>query len=436
MKYFKLESDFGEEFEIRLKNLKDEIINLYNLKQKRAEENQSNIIKLHSSTLNPESTYACLEALLKDKVTMGKIVEEYENAYSSYLKMPYYVLSNNSGSSSNLLAIATLIEKKILRKGDKVVVPSLAWSTTVFPLIQYGLIPIFCDANELDYNIDADRLNQICEKESPKAIMLIHTYGCPADMDAILDISRQYDLTLIEDVCESMGAEWNGQKAGTFGRVSTFSSYFSHHICTLEGGLTCFSDHEDYQVAGSIRSHGWTRHFPKDSEVFKQNSDIDPTFLFAHCGYNLRLSEPQAAMGIEELKRLDSYIHSRQIAAEEYIRYFSQNANLFSIIKPRKGAKSSWFGFPVILKGKLKGQRSNLRDYLQENQIETRPFLAGDFTKQPVMRKHPNISKYPLPISREISREGFALPCHQSITIENVDRVIKYIKRFIDIRLN
>jgi len=432
MNYLSHQSEFGEKFDSLLKDLELSIKQIYNVRNQYKSSNENNAIRLHSSTIDYKSTFSCLDALLKNKITMGQIVKSYEEIYAKYIGESYNVLSCNSGSSANLLAISTLVQSKKLKKGDKVIVPALSWSTTIFPLVQYGLIPIFCDCNDLDFNISIDNLRRLVEIHTPKALMLIHTYGCPADMDKICKICSNNNIFLIEDTCESMGAEWDSRKVGTFGEVSTFSSYYSHHICTLEGGLTCFKEKSDMQIAESVRSHGWLRHLEKNDEIFRDYSQLDPSFLFNYIGYNLRLSEPQAAIGIEQLKQLDSFIENRSKSAMLYTKFFNNFQDLFKVIKPKEKAKSSWFGFPMVLTGNLKGKRNDLRKRLLENDIESRPFLAGDFTIQPVVNKFEHLKDIDLNISKSISEDGLAIPCHQDIKEIDVEKICSVIKDFLN----
>ncbi len=329
MNYLDQQSEFGDKFESSLKNLEKSIKDIYKIRNKYEASIEESSIRLHSSTLDYKSTYACLNAILKNKITMGELVKIYEKDYEEYLKGSYSVLSCNSGSSANLLAISTLIQSKKLEKGDKIIVPALSWSTTIFPLVQYGLVPVFCDCNDLDFNISIKNFRNLIEEHHPKGLMIIHTYGCPADMDSICSICKENNMVLIEDTCESMGAEWDGLKAGTFGEISTFSSYYSHHICTLEGGLTCFKNNSDFKIAESVRSHGWVRHLNKNDEIFKLYPLLDPSFLFNYIGYNLRLSEPQAAIGINQLQLLDSFVEKRSKSASLYTNFFSKYQIIF-----------------------------------------------------------------------------------------------------------
>lgn len=258
-------------------------------------------IRLHSSTLSTDELLAFNKAFLQGSITLGNYNEEYQSLAASIFNTQYCV-SSNSGSSANLLVISALVQTGKLGRGDKVLVPALAWSTSVFPLVQYGLIPIYIDISPIDFNLSIDDLNSAAIEHSPKALLLIHTYGNPADMDNILQICRDHDLILVEDTCESMGATWDDKPVGSFGIAGTFSSYYSHHICTLEGGLTVTNDNELCNYMQSIRSHGWTRGIDFDLSGMPGIESIDPTFLFLNIGYNLRLSDPLASIGIEQLK--------------------------------------------------------------------------------------------------------------------------------------
>ena len=430
MNYLTHQTNFGKEFDQKMEELQKLILNIYKIK-KEVHRSDNEPIRLHSSTLDSSSAFACINAILENRITMGATVKAYENFYSEYLGKTHRVLSCNSGSSANLLAISALFQSGKLKAGDKVIVPALSWSTTIFPLVQNGLVPIFCDCNETDFNISNKNFEHLIKIHNPKALMLIHTYGCPADMDTITDLCCKNNLILIEDTCESMGSEWDNKKAGTFGDVSTFSSYFSHHICTLEGGLTCFKYKHDNEIAESIRSHGWIRHLDKSNKIFQENPNLDPGFIFNYVGYNIRLSEPQAAIGIEQLQRLEDFVKRRKIAAAKYVSFFESYQDIFKYIKPLKKANSSWFGFPLVLSGKLKGKRKELRKLLIENNIESRPFLAGDFTLQPVVKSFEHFKDTNLKVSASIATDGLAIPCHQDIDEENISKITLVIENFI-----
>ena len=188
----------------------------------------------------------------------------------------------------------------------------------------------------------------------------------------------------------------------------------------MEGGFTCFKDESDHQIAESIRSHGWIRHLDEENKIFKENTHLDPGFIFNYVGYNIRLSEPQAAIGLEQLKKLNTFILNRRKSAKKYTSFFNNYQDIFKYIKPLPKAYSSWFGFPLVLNGKLKGKRKKLREVLLKNNIESRPFLAGDFTLQPVVKSFKHGKSKNLEVSSSIASNGLAIPCHQDISEENI----------------
>ena len=394
-------------------------------------------IRLHSSTLEADELLAFNQAFLEGNITEGKYTALYQQAACDRFNSSYSV-SSNSGSSANLIAIAALSELQMLQPGDKVLVPSLAWSTTIFPLIQYGLIPVYIDISETDFNISTSEILKAIKEHEPRALCIIHTYGNPVNLDEIMDLCNKYNLLLIEDTCESMGATWEGRSLGSFGIVGTFSTYYSHHICTLEGGLTITSNSDLYNTMLSIRSHGWTRNINFNVTKVPEFETFDPSFLFINTGYNLRLSDPQASMGIVQLKKLDTYVKSRSRSARLFIKHIEKSAELshhitFPHVHPK--AQSSWFGFPILLKKLSARQVKQLRSYLLERNIETRPFLAGDFSRHPVNNKFPHI-RHNLVSIKMFDEKSFALPCHQSLSSDNIDYICSMIKQFFLSELN
>ena len=263
--------------------------------------------------------------------------------------------------------------------------------------------------------------------------MLIHTYGIPVNMEEIMDLKDKFKLIVIEDTCESMGSEWGGKKTGTWGDVGTFSSYYSHHICTLEGGLTITDDDSLDEKMRSIRSHGWIRNSKNKKVISELYKNLDPNFLFTEIGYNLRLSDPQASIGIQQIEKLDTFIRKRNEAASAYIKNINDSELKNSINYPKFStkAKPSWFGFPIILKNRLLGRKNKLRTFLKSKNIESRPFLCGDFTQQPVMKNILHEKDDDLKIAKNINENALALPCHQGITSNDVEYIINELCRFL-----
>ena len=427
MNYFSRKIPKEQKIDICLKNLSVEVDKVYNNPEK------DEYIRLHSSTLGKDEFLAFSKALLEGNITLGKYNEAYEKLAAETFQSNFCVTSN-SGSSANLLAISSLFQDRRLKQGDKVIVPGLAWSTTVFPLVQYGLVPVYVDMCPNTFNLNVEDVKECLKVHDIKAIMLIHTYGNPANMEFFRNFCENEKLILIEDTCESMGATWEGKSVGSFGDVGTFSSYFSHHICTLEGGLTVCKDKALSDMMKSIRSHGWTRgtDFKLDD---KENIDnLDPSFLFINTGYNLRLSDPQASVGCVQLSKLSKYIDHRTKVANYYIKkitddhILSENI-LFQTVLDK--AKSSWFGFPLIFKRLSSENIKNLREKLVESKVETRPFLSGNFALQPVNKKFKHICLNALPNLNFCHGNSFAIPCHQDISFDDVDKICSIISDYL-----
>jgi len=389
-------------------------------------------VRLHESTLGRDELVEFMRAYLEGSITIGKYNKRYEEMAAKRFSSQYCV-SSNSGSSANLLAISSLVQTGRLKQGDKVAVPSLAWSTTVFPLVQYGLIPVFVDIDRYTFNLDLKKLSEAIMSHDIKALMLIHTYGNPVNMDVVMDICESFKLILVEDTCESMGATWRGMYVGSFGDLSTFSSYYSHHICTLEGGLTATSNKELYQVMQSIRSHGWTRGIDFDLSSYEGLDEIDPNFLFLYLGYNMRLSDPQAAIGCIQLPKLDDYIAARTKIANLYIETISTSSILNDSIRymcTDSRGHSSWFGFPIFVENINYDDLTMLRHFLLENRVESRPFLAGNFCSQPVTQKFKHIADN-LEEVKIFHNQSVALPCHQSLSEDDVRHTCSLIEHFL-----
>jgi len=418
MDYFKR---FIPKQDVVSKTIEDIELSLNSFYENKVDEDK--LIRLHSSTLGKDELIAFSKAYLEGNITVGKYNKIYEKMAAEYFSSKFCVTSN-SGSSANLLAISALVQTGKLKKGDKVIVPSLAWSTTIFPLVQYGLIPVYIDICEDDFNLSLNDLEECVEEHDIKAVMVIHTYGNPVDLDFLVNFCISKKIILIEDTCESMGATWDNKPIGSFGIVGTFSSYFSHHICTLEGGLTISNDSELYNYMKSIRSHGWTRGIEFDSKAIKNIDKLDPTFLFINIGYNLRLSDPQAAMGCMQLSKLDEFVKSRINNAERLKKNISNSTILSKLISTQKvnsKAKSSWFGFPILFNDLDSSQVKLIRSKLLKKGIESRPFLAGDFSQQPVNNKYKSIKFLKSNNIEKFHECSFALPCHQSLKLEDID---------------
>ena len=319
--------------------------------------------------------------------TMGTNVMEFEREFAHYIGSRYCVMVN-SGSSANLILVAALFYTKNLdlklQRGDEIIVPAVSWSTTYYPLYQYGLKIKFVDINLNTLNYDLDQLEQAVTDRT-RAIMVVNLLGNPNDFDQIQKISTRKNIILIEDNCESMGATYRGKKTGTFGIMGSFSSFFSHHISTMEGGLIVTNNEELYQILLSLRAHGWTRNLPKTNLVCSEKSDdpFEESFRFILPGYNVRPLELEGALGRSQLKRLPKFIEERR---KNGLIFQNVMANHPEILIQQEIGESSWFGFSIVIRPESKLERKILVKKLTEFGFECRPVVAGNFAKNEVVK--------------------------------------------------
>ncbi len=390
------------------------------------------IIRLHEPTFSAEEINAFLAPMLTTHVTMGKEVRKFEEQYAREFGHKYGVF-NNSGSSANLLAVSAIKNPATtnpLQDGDEVIVPSLSWSTTVWPLIQHNLIPVLVDCDPKTFNFDLNKLEAAITPKT-RAIMLVHVYGNPCDMDALMMIAKKHNLQVIEDSCESMGAYYKNKAVGTFGRVATFSFYFSHHITTLEGGICVTDDFELAETMRIMRAHGWTREADSHPEYMKKYPDIDPRFIFVNLGYNLRGTECQARMGQVQLPKLAGFVNKRRENVALYFKKLQKYSDIFDFQQETAGARSSWFGFSIILKPNCKFKVKEISTYLKSKNIENRPVIAGNIGNHPVMKMYKHVMSGDQSASNNIMKNAFALGCHQHMDEAAIDYVCGHIDGFI-----
>lgn len=382
---------------------------------------------LSDDTWSSEEIEAIQKVIKSNFFTMGEEVKKYEKSFAEKFGSKYAIMSN-SGSSANLLLIAALIYSKRLKQGDEIIVPSVSWSTTFFPLMQYGLKIKFIDIDIDTLNVDISQLKKAITKNT-KAIFTVNLLGNPNEFDEILELCRKNNLILLEDNCESMGALYKGKQLGTLGLAGTYSTFYSHHLCTMEGGVTVTDDEELYHYMLSIRAHGWTRNLPKDSKIYKKNEDeFYESFNFIMPGYNLRPLEMEAAIGSVQLKKLDKIIEQRR----ENAKYFQEKITKFKDISIQKEIeKSSWFGFAMVLKGKLKGKRNSLVSIFKNKGIEVRPIVTGNFTRNKAIEYLDYEIFNKLNNADYIHDNGLFVGNHSKSNKELIDYLIDGIEEFV-----
>lgn len=336
-----------------------------------------------------ESEYAAMQNVIKSGIfSMHENVFEFERQFSKYIGSNYCVMVN-SGSSANLLMVASLFYSKNnrfkLKRGDEVIVPAVSWSTTYYPLYQYGLKLKFVDINLNTLNYDLDKL-EYAVTDSTRVIMAVNLLGNPNDFKRIQKIIGDRDIVLLEDNCESMGASIDGKMAGSFGVMGSFSSFFSHHISTMEGGMVVTDDEELHHILLSLRAHGWTRNLPTNNHICTKDPDsFKEAFRFVLPGYNVRPLELSGAIGIAQLKKLPDIVHNRRKNAERMKSVFDNHPDIMMQLEV---GNSSWFGFALIVRSSANFSRDKLIAMLQVKGFECRPIVSGNFAKNEVVKEY------------------------------------------------
>lgn len=374
-----------------------------------------------------QAEYDAMQAVIKSgNFTMGAKVAEYEKKFAEYFGTKYAVMCS-SGSTANLLMVAALFYKKAgaLKAGDEVIVPAVSWSTTYYPLHQYGLKLRFVDIDRETLNFDLKELEKAIGPKT-RLIMTVNLLGNPNDFAKIQSLIKGKDITLIEDNCESMGATFEGKQCGTFGAMGTYSSFFSHHISTMEGGSVVTDDEELYHIMLCLRAHGWTRNLPKHNHVTGTKSDdaFEESFKFVLPGYNVRPLELEGAIGIEQLKKLPSFIRERRANAAVFLELF---ANHPWLMVQKEIGQSSWFGFSFVLKPGAPVTRPQLVKHLQNAGAECRPIVTGNFAKNPVVKWFDYEIQGELPNANWIDQQGLFVGNHQVPIAEALKKLRKTI---------
>ena len=395
---------------------------------------------LSSDTWDKEELQAIQDVIDAGRYTMGPKVAQFEKEFAEKFDVPYAVMVN-SGSTANLLMWSCLVNKDNIN-GD-VIVPAVSWSTTYFPLLQNRFVPNFVDVDLDTLNIDVERIEEAITKQTV-AIFAVNLLGNSCNHKVLRTLCKKHDLILIEDNCESLGAISNltvaegdriiTKKCGTIGRMGSFSFFFSHHMQTMEGGMIVCHDKDDYDYLRSLRAHGWCRDLPDDNNIYKKTGDpFKDSFTFVTPGYSVRPLEMSGAIGSVQLKKCDKFIEERRKNAEYFVEKFSK----LSCVKIQKEiGKSSWFGFSIILIGNLENQREHVIKQLTELGVETRPIIAGNFMKQPVIEYITYIGRNTTNTGREafhnadyLHDNGFFIGNDMNNLKENIDMVYEAIRQ-------
>lgn len=385
-----------------------------------------------------------VDASLDFWLTAGRYAQDFERKLADFLGVKYALLTN-SGSSANLLAISALtsplLKEKRLKPGDEVITTACGFPTTLNPILQNNLVPVFIDVELGTYNIKAELLTKALTNKT-KAIFVPHTLGNPVNIEVISQFARKHNLWFVEDNCDALGSKYKGKFTGTFGHIATFSFYPAHHITMGEGGALVTNDSLLRRLILSFRDWGrdcWCEPGHDDTcqrrfswQLGKLPFGYDHKYTYSHIGYNLKVTDMQAAIGVAQLEKLPSFIKARQDNFITLTKIFKKYEHYFILPQPTKKSSPSWFGFPVMVKGKVPFTRADIVNHLEENKIATRMLFGGNLTKQPAYEgmKYRVVGK--LDNTDLVMNNLFWIGVYPGITKEKLAYISKTVTEFME----
>lgn len=429
-------------------------------RQVRPDKKRADYIPASGKKLGEEELCNMVEASLDMWLTAGRFNAEFEKKFAEKLGVKF-ALTTNSGSSANLLALTALTSPKLgdkrLKKGDEVIAVAAGFPTTVNPIFQNGLVPVFVDSEIGTYNIDITKIEEAISPKT-KCIFLAHTLGNMYDMDKIVEICQKHDLWLIEDSCDALGAKWDGKYAGTIGHIGTFSFYPAHHLTMGEGGAVITNDPKLHRIILSVRDWGrdcWcqpgrddTCHARFKMKLGNLPEGYDHKYTYSHVGYNLKITDWQAACGIAQLDKLDGFLKIRRDNAETLLKELADLQDYLILPSHNEKCAPSWFGFLISVKENAPFTKQQLVEYLEAHGIGTRQLFAGNLLRQPMITTNDlplRIGGGKLKNSRDLTEDDYkALPVTdfimnhtfwvgvaQNVTVEDMKQTSKVFHDFI-----
>lgn len=402
-----------------------------------------NYIPVTGKVLDEEDILMGVDSMLDAWLTAGRYSDEFERRLARYMGSRFSFLVN-SGSSANLLAFYALTSPKLgdraIKPGDEIITVAAGFPTTINPMLQFGCVPVFLDIDIPSYNIKADQIESAVTSKT-KAIMLAHTLGNPFDLNIVMEIAKKYNLWIIEDDCDSLGATYNDRKTGTFGDLATLSFYPAHHITMGEGGAVLVNNGQLKKITESFRDWGRDCWCPpgKDNtcgERYCQKlGDLphgyDHKYTYSHIGFNLKATDMQAAIGLSQLNKADSFIEKRRQNHSLLYNKLKPLEEYFILPESTLNSNPSWFGFMLTIRDGNKINRNELVEFLEKNKVGTRLLFGGNLIKQPAY-KHSNYRLLnSLNNTDKVMNDGFWLGVWPGLNIDHFDYICKVVKKFL-----
>ena len=406
-----------------MNNLKEKLINSL-FEEKKSKKKSKFKFPLLRNGYDKKDLVEATKTLISRNLTMGKKTEKFENFFSKRIGAKYSLMVN-SGSSANLMVffcLTNILKKNKVERGSECIIPAVCWSTTLWPILQSGLKPVFVDVDINNFCIDYSSLKKKVTRKT-KVIILVNVLGNCPELNKIKRFAKKKKIYLIEDNCESLGSKYNNKFLGTHGDFGTFSFYYSHQVTAGEGGMIVCKSKNDYKILKSLRAHGWDREFKKQKIK---------GFNFINEGFNVRPLEISAAIGMNQFKRLKTMMQIRSKNRDMIIENLKKSINWndqFNFFNPTKNLKPSWFGLPLMINKKKKFNKKNYLEFLNKNNVETRPIISGNFTNQPAVKIHKiKFNKKDLPNSQKIEEKGFfiGLPT-ELLNLSELNKLTKYL---------
>jgi CDP-6-deoxy-D-xylo-4-hexulose-3-dehydrase len=404
-----------------------------------------NYIPVTGKVLDEDDILLGVDSMLDAWLTAGRYSEEFERKLARYMGSRFSFLVN-SGSSANLLAFYALTSPKLgdraIRPGDEIITVAAGFPTTINPILQFGCIPVFLDIDIPTYNIKADQIESAITSKT-KALMLAHTLGNPFNLDIVMNIAKKYNLWVIEDDCDSLGATYNEKKTGTFGDLATLSFYPAHHITMGEGGAVLVNNAQLKKITESFRDWGRDCWCPpgKDNtcgERYCQKlgdlpEGYDHKYTYSHIGFNLKATDMQAAVGLSQLNKADAFIEKRRVNHNLLYNKLKPLEEYFILPEATENSNPSWFGFMLTIRDGNKINRNHLVEYLEKNKIGTRLLFGGNLTKQPAYKNSNYRILNKLENTDKIMNDGFWLGVWPGLEDNHYEYIYQILVKYINV---